>query len=454
MEMQEILAVAQKYPPHQREQVWEETRKWAVTEGRLAEWEKFFLPPKPEPAPSASVTQANLVSHLLDGVAFYSQAHGFALNPISGFLGPRVIVLRFSPGPDTRVGTIAARFDDIVARFDAITADPKPIVRVITGGVEVLCVRQDWEVCHLGQYVKPRDWKPWEKFTLPVGVSVEGRLIEPAVVHMQIAGTSGSGKTALINALLGGVVIQYKPHQVKWLLIDPERVGLCQFNDLDWFWAGVNGKLPKKAIVDTAESVEAIASVLDEHERRLMLLEDAGVSDIGRYNYKNQSAPLPHLMIVIDEYAVLLGRVGQAMATEPEEGQKPKSPATIVAEGKALINALMIEIGQRCRKTGIHLIVASQRADAETFNPNLRDNLATKIVLRCVSKGGSHVAFGYDCPWALQLAGNGDMWVVGDGAPQRGQGLYVDDETPLKNGLTRLGMLLAAAKAVKETPNA
>ena len=442
-QMAEVVAKVRSYPPEQQAWAQEIARKWAVKEGRLAEWESHFQP------------TTDIISHLLEGVAFYSKAHGFELIPVSGFLGPRVIVLRFKPGNDTRVGTIANRFDDIITRFDAITADPPPIVRPVSGGIEVLCVRKDGEICDLAQYVKPKkDWKPWHKFTLPVGVSVEGQLIEPVIVHMQLAGTPGSGKTVELNALLGGSAIQYKSQHVKWLLIDPERVGLRPFNGLARFWAGVDGKLPRKAIVDIAQSVAAIAQVLDEHERRLNMLESSDVADIERYNFKNQSAPLPHLMVVIDEYAVLLNSAGKALATEPEEGQKPLSEKAISDNGKAIVNGLMIEIGQRCRKTGIHLIIASQRADADTFNVNLRDNLATKIVLRCVSKGGSQVAFGYDCAWALQLAGNGDMWVVGHGAPQRAQGFYIDDETPLKDGRTRLERLLAAVKAAEEAEGA
>ena len=447
MEMSEVVAKVRQFPPNQQEEVQRVARDWAITENRLAEWEKFFPPATPEP--SAVNPEVGTIDHLLRGVAFFSKEFGFGLTPVEGIQAPRVNVLRFSPELKTDVTMVARKFPNITARLKGIGASPPPIVRVIDGGIEVLCVRKNWDVCHLSQYVKSKPWQPWEKFTLPLSVSIDGNLIEPSLVHMQVAGTPGSGKTALLNALLGSVLIRYKPEQVQWLLIDPERVGLRQFNGLAWFWRGLDGRMPKKAIVDTAESVEAIRSVLDEHQRRLRLLELEGVDCLERYNRKNPST-LPHLMVIIDEYGVFLGRVGEAVVPPAEEGQKPKSAGAIDTEGRKILNDLVIDIGRICRKTGIHLIVASQRAAQDTFDPNLRDVLEIKIVLKCASQGGSQVAFGYNCDWAVQLAGNGDMWVVDGGEAQRGQGLYIDDDTVLSDGLTRLGRLLAAARLVKD----
>ena len=151
-----------------------------------------------------------------------------------------------------------------------------------------------------------------------------------------------------------------------------------------------------------------------------------------KYNRRNSTTPMTHLLIFIDEYAALLS--GSDFKLE---------------KGRGAMEALVIEISQRCRKTGIHLIVASQSARVDTFNVNLRDNLATKVALKCVSEGGSTVAFGYKCDDAIKLAGNGDMWVIGHGAPRRAQGFYIDDEAIGPNGKTKLQQLIDLAKKVQ-----
>ena len=419
----------------------QQARAWAANNKMLAQWDAEFY--------GTTKTSEQLeLERMMAGVAEVSKIGGFELIPIDGFYAPRVIVLRFRPAVATDVCRVLSKFKNVAARVPGIGANPPPTVRIIDGGIEVLCARKKWEVCHLLSYIKPRRWNCWDALTLDFGVELEGAVLSVPIIHVQIAGTSGGGKTVLMNSLLGSVAMQYKPTHVQWMLLDVEKVGLCQFNGLAWFWKGVDGKMATESITDLAECYRALEQVLQEHERRLNALSKAGVDCLEKYNRRNSQNPIPRLLVVIDEYALLLSGMGRALSQEVESDD-PKTIATIAKEGRTMVESLTIEISQRCRKTGIHLIVASQSARADIFDVNLRDNLATKVALKCVSPGASAVAFGYVCDDAVRLAGNGDMWVVSGGETKRAQGFYIDDETIGPNGKTKLQQLIDLAKKVQ-----
>lgn len=428
-------------PAENRQQALAVAQQWAMENGYAREWDQWHRQLEAE----AALTPLTPIQKMLAGVEEVSRQFGFELIPIEGFEAPRVNVLRFKPAPTTDVTKLWTKFDNVIARVPGIPASPAPVIRITDDGIEILAARKKWAFCHLVDYINPLPWKSWESLQVTWGVTVEGQPYRIPLVHAQVVGETGGGKTALLNAFLGELTIVYKPWEVQWLLIDVEQVGLCQFNHLPYFWRGGDRSLPDTSICDPADGYRALESVLVEHERRLAVLKTQQVDSIERFNRK-VSEPLPHLIVVVDECAVFRSNVGRAL--QKERGDDAEDNTTkAIAEGKAATDNLLIEISQRCRKTGIHLVIATQRAAQDSIDPNLRDNLGTKIVLRCNSEGGSAVAFGYKCDWAVRLAGNGDMWVVGSNGVERCQGLYLDCDEPLSNGRTRLENLLNAVRS-------
>lgn len=434
----QVIDQALAMPAENREHYLAVAQQWAMENGFACEWDSWWG--SSTKAPIVSLTP---IQQMLAGVEEVSRQFGFELIATEGFEAPRVNVLRFKPAPTTDVTKLWTKFDNVIARVPGIPAMPAPVIRIIDDGIEILTARKKWAFCHLIDYIAPIPWKPWEPLQVTWGVTVEGQPYRMPLIHAQVVGETGGGKTALLNAFLGELTIIYKPWEVQWLLIDVEQVGLCQFNHLPYFWRGSDRSLPDTSICDPADGYRALQSVLVEHERRLGILKAQSVDSIERFNRKSPDTALPHLVVVVDECAVFRGNVGKALQGDGAEDSGSK----VIAEGKALADNLLIEISQRCRKTGIHLVIATQRAAQDSIDPNLRDNLGTKIVLRCNSEGGSAVAFGYKCDWAVRLAGNGDMWVAGAGGVERCQGLYLDCDEPLSNGYTRLENLVNAVRS-------
>lgn len=431
----QVIDQALALPAENRQQALAVAQQWAMENGFVRDWDDWFT----SSAPAAPLTP---IQQMLAGVEEVSRHFGFELIAIEGFEAPRVNVLRFKPAPTTDVTKLWTKFDNVIVRVPGIPATPAPVIRITDDGIEILAARKKWSFCHLVDYISPIPWKPWEPLQVTWGVTVEGQPYRIPLVHAQVVGETGGGKTALLNAFLGELTIVYKPWEVQWLLIDVEQVGLCQFNHLPYFWRGSDRSLPDTSVCDPADGYRALQSVLTEHERRLAILKTQQVDSIERFNRKRPDNALPHLVVVVDECAVFRSNVGRALLDDAGENS-----AKVMAEGKAATDNLLIEISQRCRKTGIHLVIATQRAAQDSIDPNLRDNLGTKIVLRCNSEGGSAVAFGYKCDWAVRLAGNGDMWVVGSSGVERCQGLYLDCDEALSNGCTRLENLLNAVRS-------
>lgn len=440
----DLLELVKATPPEHRNDAIALASQYAMEAGLAQEWSAAIAQPQsqPQPQPQPQV-KLSRIQAMLQAIELYSKEHGFHLIPIAGISAPRVDVLRFRPAPATDVNKLDRQIPNLIVRVPGLLATPAPVVRLTNdNGIEILAARERWTPCHLADWIRPKEWDPWDPFTLVWGVGIDGTPCEREVVHAQITGGTGSGKTGVLNSLLGQIPIRYKPWQVQWILLDVEQVGLSAFDDQAHFWRGVHGTLPDRSIDDYAECFEALKEVLSEHERRLGLLKQSRTDSIRRYN-RTANEPLPHLVVLIDEVASLRNNVGAAIASALDE----RKSEAIVAEGKILIDRLFEEIAMRCRKTGIHLILATQRADKDTIDVKIRANLGTKIALRCADAGTSNIAFGYTCDWAVRLTGHGDMWLIDGGRVDRCQGLYVDNDEVV-DGSTRLESLLRYTKSL------
>ncbi len=409
-----------------------QAHQWGVSREDVEQQVLAYL----EHEKSVNLPSLNAGQRMLNQVVEILGKFGVPLESIEAIEGPRVWVLRLKPDDRkgmVKVSKIEQHLDDLASR---VTGFVNPIIEY-KSPIEIQVQKQHWQPCHLIDYVSPETIEPDDPFRLTLGVRVDRSLKVPEVEHIQIAGAPGSGKTALQNAMIGDLMVRYPPWLCQWVFIDIEKVGLKAFNGLHWFWRGVDRSLPDRALIDAKDGYFALEQLLLEHNRRLDLFDDANVDDLRRYNRKNRQQPLPHLICLIDEAWAFRHHAGQSLFPDMENLEAQ------VKAGETAIDHKLIEIAQRCRKSGIHLIVSTQRASQDVLNPLLRASLSTKVALKASDEGSSAVAFGYKCDWAVKLGRRGDFWLVHDDGVERLQALYIDrDEAVGQNGETRLDELI------------
>jgi S-DNA-T family DNA segregation ATPase FtsK/SpoIIIE len=336
---------------------------------------------------------------------------GVPVEVVSVERGPAVTRFGVKPGMTTRAGrTMRVKVSSILAlRSDLALALAVPAVRVeapVPGqamvGIEV--PNSELRAVALRGVLEDRGFKQLRRastLALALGRDVSGAAVvaDLAVMpHLLIAGTTGSGKSICINAVLASLLFQNTPDSLRLLLVDPKRVELARFGRLPHLIAPV--------VTDPREAVGALRWVVQELERRYRRLAEQGVRDRAGYNARLAAgqAPMAALVVVIDELADLM--LTAAGDTEP---------------------ALM-RLAQLGRATGLHLIVATQRPSTDVITGVIKANFPARIAFAVASGTDSRVIL--DTPGAERLLGRGDMLFLAPEAPapRRVQGVLVGDE--------------------------
>jgi len=237
------------------------------------------------------------------------------------------------------------------------------------------------------------------KLAVALGQNVAG---EPVVAdiakmpHVLIAGTTGSGKSVLLNAFLASILFRAAPFEVKLILVDPKRVELSLYNGIPHLLSPV--------IVDLEKILSSLKWALGEMERRYKLFAQAQVRNIQGYNEAVGFQALPYILIVIDELNDLMNFA----AVDVEDA--------------------ICRLAQMARATGIHLVVATQRPSVDVITGLIKANIPCRIAFNVSSMVDSRVII--DQPGAEKLLGRGDMLYLPPDAskPQRIQGVYVSEE--------------------------
>ena len=243
--------------------------------------------------------------------------------------------------------------------------------------------------------VKPLYFKdaPTEAGKFFIGMSVDGTTVfgdMESLCHILIAGTTGSGKSTFLNALICSV-IQNPPSENQFVMIDPKRgVELTPYNGIP--------HMARPVVTDAGEAVSALEDAAKEMDRRYDLITASGVKKLSEYNEKSES-PLPRLIVVIDELADLMTAAGK------------KAEASVV------------RIARMGRAAGVHLIVATQRPTVKVITGQIKANIPSRIAFRVASHLESRIIL--DEGGAEKLAGKGDMlFHPPDGRTVRLQGCY------------------------------
>jgi S-DNA-T family DNA segregation ATPase FtsK/SpoIIIE len=350
-------------------------------------------PPRSEVAADAGDrTAAALVQTL---------AHfGIDATIVGQIAGPRVTRYELRLAPGTKVSKVAALKDDLsyaLATTEIRILAPIPGKQAV--GVELPNLQPN--LVTLGDIF---DELPATASPLAVwlGKDISGTAVWTDLArmpHLLIAGTTGSGKSGCINALLTSILLRSTPDDVRMILIDPKRIELGFYESIPHLLTPVVSS-PKQAAA-------ALANVVTEMERRyekLSLLRARNVSEANRVLRQRGEAMLPYLLVVIDELADL-------MMISPQE-----------------VEDAVIRLAQKSRAVGIHLVLATQRPSVDVITGMIKANVPSRIAFAVSSQTDSRVIL--DASGAESLLGQGDMLFkpLGTSRLQRVQGAYVSEE--------------------------
>ncbi|MEO8612462.1 MAG: DNA translocase FtsK [Chloroflexota bacterium] len=236
--------------------------------------------------------------------------------------------------------------------------------------------------------------------TIALGQSVDGTPIAAdlaSMPHLLIAGTTGSGKSVCVNAIITSILINNTPEQVKFIMVDPKRVELTGYNGIPHLVAPV--------VVELERIVGVLKWVTREMDERYKKFSSAGARNIEDYNKHLQEGmdQMPYIVVIIDELADL-------MMLAPDETER-----------------VITRIAALARATGIHLVIATQRPSVDVVTGLIKANFPARIAFAVAGGVDSRVIL--DQPGAEKLLGRGDMlYMSGDSpAPLRLQGVYVSD---------------------------
>lgn len=242
--------------------------------------------------------------------------------------------------------------------------------------------------------------------TFAVGKDITGSIQVGALnkmPHLLIAGTTGSGKSVMLNSIILSFLYKASPEDVRLLLIDPKRVEFMPYE-------GLPHLITPRIITDISKASNALSWALDEMERRFSLFADSRVKDIGEYNSAREvmagkRRKMPFIVIIIDEFS------------------------DFIMQGKKEVEDKIVRLGQKARAAGIHLILATQRPTTEFVTGGIKANFPSKIAFKVSSRVNSDVIIGMT--GAEKLLGKGDMLyapIEYSSAPKRIQGCFVTTE--------------------------
>jgi len=320
--------------------------------------------------------------------------------------GPSVTRFELHPGPGVKVSQIVRLADDIALSLAAPQVRVEaPIPGKSAVGIEV--PNSETSLVHLRDVLEtPEFCESASLLTLALGKDITGKPIVASLekmVHLLVAGATGSGKSVCINAMILSILFRARPDEVKFILIDPKVVELSTYNGIPHLLAPV--------VTDPKKAAACLKWVVNEMMRRYELFADAGVKDMKGYNRYlaersdrgEEGTPLPYIIVVIDELADL-------MMVAPAD-----------------VEDCIFRLAQMARAAGIHLIVATQRPSTDVITGTIKANIPSRLAFAVSSQVDSRTIL--DCAGAEKLLGQGDMLFspVWSAKPFRAQGAYVSE---------------------------
>ncbi len=345
--------------------------------------------------------------------------------------GPVITRFELRPAPGVKVSQITNLAKDLARALSAISVR---VVEIIPGksviGLEI--PNEKREIVTLGEIIKS---KPYDEVTSPLALALGKDIGGVPVVadlarmpHLLIAGTTGSGKSVGINAMVLSLVYKATPEHVRMIMIDPKMLELSVYEGIPHLLSPV--------VTDMKQAANALRWCVAEMERRYQLMSMLGVRNIGGFNRKVKDAAdagspikdpirmqkiaqgvpgiaaedvedltsLPFIVVIIDELADLMMIVGKK------------------------VEELIARLAQKARAAGIHLILATQRPSVDVITGLIKANIPTRMAFQVSAKVDSRTIL--DQSGAESLLGHGDMLYLppGTSIPTRVHGAFVSDQ--------------------------
>ncbi len=329
--------------------------------------------------------------------------------------GPVVTTFEYKPEAGVKYSRITTLTEDLCLGLQAESVLIERLPGKSTVGIEVPNSRR--EVISLRQVLESSEFTDSpSKMTIALGKDINGRIKVAALEtmpHLLIAGSTGSGKSVMLNAMIMSFLYKATPDQVRMIMVDPKRVELGIYEGIPHLLTPVITE-PKKA-------TNALRNAVFEMERRLKLLATQGVRNIDQYNRKvtqlrqtprglfdepeedDPYAPLPYILILIDELADLM-----------------------ILE-RANVEECITRLAQMARAVGMHLVLATQRPSVDVITGLIKANFPSRISFRVATRVDSRTVL--DSMGAEHLLGRGDMLFLPPGSSRlvRVHGAYVTE---------------------------
>jgi DNA segregation ATPase FtsK/SpoIIIE, S-DNA-T family len=364
--------------------------EWRVPSGR------FLVRSTGEAAKPDTAGQEQVAKNLLETLGHF----GIEAKLVGRVTGPHITRYELRLAPGTKVGKVAQLKDDLAY---ALAATEIRILAPIPGkqavGVEVPNARR--RIVHLGDVFQepPPDWSP---LTVWLGKDIAGRAIGADLAkmpHLLVAGTTGAGKSACVNAMLCSILLRATPHDVRVVLVDPKQVELNHYESIPHLLTPV--------ITSPRMAANALQNLVKEMEQRygtMSLARTRSLPELNRAREKRGEPALPYILCVIDELADL-------MMVAPAD-----------------VEDSIIRLAQKARAVGIHLVLATQSPRVDVITGMIKANVPSRIAFAVSSQTDSRVIL--DQNGAESLLGMGDMLFspVGTNKVQRIQGAYIDED--------------------------
>lgn len=322
-------------------------------------------------------------------------------------VGPRVTQYTMRPPAGVNLSKILARDKELALNLavDKIRIEA-PIPGTRSVGVEIPNSRS--ADVRLRGVLESNEWKKADDpLTFAVGKDISGRAVVANLAkmpHLLIAGTTGSGKSVMTNALITSLLYRNAPSDMKLIIVDPKQVEMAQYQDIPHLLTPI--------ITQTDKALSAMKWAVGEMEKRYSLMAEEKVKNIADYNAKmaksadsEKSGKMPYIVIVIDEMADLMMMAGKDL------------------------EMLIVRVAQKGRAAGIHLVLATQRPEVKVITGLIKANIPGRIAFAVGSQMDSRIML--DQGGAEKLLGKGDMLLLTTemmGKPRRIQGAWASDE--------------------------
>ncbi|WP_225561927.1 DNA translocase FtsK [Rhodanobacter sp. DHB23] len=339
--------------------------------------------------------------------------------------GPVITRFELEPAPGVRGSQVSSLDKDIARGLSVVSVR---VVDVIPGknviGLELPNTKK--QIVYLSEILRSDKYDQTKSpLALALGKDIGGRAVVADLAkmpHLLVAGTTGSGKSVAVNAMVLSLLYKASPKDVRMIMIDPKMLELSVYEGIPHLLAPV--------VTDMKEAANALRWCVAEMERRYKLMAAVGVRNLGGFNKKVKDAenagqplldplfrpnpempnlaaeplePLPYIVIIIDEFADMMMIVGKK------------------------VEELIARLAQKARAAGVHLVLATQRPSVDVITGLIKANIPTRIAFQVSSKIDSRTIL--DQSGAEALLGHGDMLYLppGTAMPERVHGAFVDD---------------------------